>query len=101
MNEICMCERAVKNQNKIVSEIRLKLPMFLLHLCNMFVSSINVRWVSREVLKTRPLVSVFNTFLGTQRMLMHEKNMFEPYIHFHPYYRNDLKFSDRQVWEGP
>ena len=42
--------------------------MFSLYLC------INIRWVSREVLKT------FNTFLGTQRMSMHEKTRLIPII---------------------
>ena len=56
MNEIRMRKRVVKNQNKIVPEIRLKFTMFSLYLCNnsdqTFVSCINIRWVPREVLKT-------------------------------------------------
>ena len=41
---------------------------------------INIRQVPRGVLKTRAEAAVYNTSLGTWRMLMHEKNMFDPYI---------------------
>ena len=34
MNEIHMCVRVVKNQNKLVPEIRQKFAMFSLYLCN-------------------------------------------------------------------
>ena len=42
-------------------------------------SCINIRKVSREVLKPRPVAAVFNTSLGTWRMLMHWKTMFDRY----------------------
>ena len=75
--------------------------MFLLYLCNMFVSSINIRWIPREVLKTSTTGLGFQHLPWDPENVNARKNIFDPYIHFHPYYHDDLKFSDRQVWEGP
>ena len=44
----------------------------------MILTFVNIRKVHREVLKTRNSPSVFNTFLGTLRMLMNGKSCLNP-----------------------
>ena len=46
----------------------------------MVFECINIREILGRCWKPRPAASVFNTSHGTLRMLMHEKNMFDPYI---------------------
>ena len=47
---------------------------------NMVFQCINICQVPWEVLKTRPLASVFNTYHGTWQMLMHEKPCLIPIL---------------------
>ena len=79
MNEIRVRrERVVKNQNKIVPEIRLKFAMFSLYLCNNSDQACLFRALTFAGSPGIPSVSVFNTSLVTQRMLMHEKTCLIP-----------------------
>ena len=74
----------MKRQNKIVQEITRNVAnvfsFYAIIAIEHGFQCINIRPVPREVLKPQPPASVFNTFLGIWRMLMHEKPCLIPIV---------------------
>ena len=78
----CVRETSVKRQNKIeiTRNVANVFSFYAIIAIEHGFQCINIRQVPREVLKPQPPASVFNTFLGIWRMLMHEKPCLIPIV---------------------